>query len=448
MTEIITVRGKTYYTKPDGTADFTRPVTNNNTKTDTSGITYSFGDIKDSNGVSLVNPGPAGSLANASVTDAWKEFMKYNAGNVLNIANAISSSPFTDASAAATWLKGKFEFAGTTPGGLAGFTAANGKFSIRGGSGGSGGSGSSSAYSAAQAKAQAELSAKAGVQDTLRYMKLENLTDWAWGKIVEGYSATDVANMIPDTPEYIARFPGIGIQRFTGQNEMTPAEYISFENGARDLADRYGFSKDLLSSEKIGNLTGGGTSLVELQDRFNNSYALVSQADPNVKAALTQYAGVTPAQMAQYWLDPAHTNAQLLEEAKKANVGGGAKDAGWAGDKNTGFISTDIATTLAQQGLTAAQAQAGYSKIAGLQGLERTQVGQRGQAGASAGQLQSSQFGGLQKLTGIDQAAAQTQIQRGLEARAAGLSGGGTFAAGAKGVVGAGRASTEGTGNA
>jgi len=319
----------------------------------------------------------------------------------------------------------------------------------------SGGSSGAAAANAAAVKAaqQAALALRVTdtslqVQDTLRLYGgdlMAQLGPAAWQKVLESggsMPAADIILSLQDTPQWKARFPGMDLRAQNGLPPISAADYTAAEQGYMQAWTDAGMDPKLFNPQAQANMIGGGVSTTEFKDRVKTAQQAIQNANKGTLQALHAYAGITPANATAYLLDPKFTSQQWQSDLAQAQVGGAGQEAGF------GLVSGKIASEIAKAGYSQSQAQTGFNNIVGLQGLETAQVGQSGQAVTTRKQLIGSEFTGAAGSMGVNQADAKVARQRSIEARGAGLEGGGTFAAGAKGVAGAGRASTEGTGNA
>jgi hypothetical protein len=348
-----------------------------------------------------------------------------------------------------SYLSSQVNTYGTYPGGVKyGIEAAGANAAGAGGNGSGGGGGGGGGTSAAQAAAeqQRQQSAIISVKDTLHQYGLDNLAGWAWNLISDPNlkeSDTDIINQMRSTPEYAARFPGQAARTANGLAPLTETEYIAYENGAKELASQ--LPKDFMTSAEIGTLIGNNVSFSQLQNRINNGFNAVKNADPTVRQVLRDYYGVGPGHLAAYFLDTKRGWAAINRESQSAQIGAIGRETGF------GDIGAKSAMTLAQQMLSDTSGatnlgtfRSGFEKIAPLTPLEQAQVGQRGQATVSQKQLLENAFGNTSKnSTAAGNASA---IQLAEQARVAGLQGGGGFTQTTAGGVGVGRAGTEGQG--
>ena len=149
----------------------------------------------------------------------------------------------------------------------------------------------------------------------------------------------------------------------------------------------------------------------ELNERVQQGYRAVADADPEVKRQMRQLYGVTEGELVAYFLDPQRTAPLLTRQARAAQIA--ARGAEQAGIQLTGTLAED----LARRGITEQQAQQGFAEIGALGELRQTFAGEQ--------ELTQEQIVGAQ--FGVD-VAAQEELRRRQRARVAAFQGGGSFA--------------------
>ena len=283
-----------------------------------------------------------------------------------------------------------------------------------------------------------------------------DMTKWVYDKVMQPGNYKPAAQVIEElrnTPQYQARFPGMAYRAFFKQPPISENEYIGLESKYRETASQYLSDSDqsFITPNEIGILIGHNVSANEFNDRAINVYRVAKNAlanDPETARQL-QRMGVDTGHLAAYMFDPTKKYDDLLKTTQMGVIGGIASNTGFAENLGKGVLGT-LATQqmTSPSNMDAAYFRNHFENIAGLKSLENSQVGQSGQATASKQQLLASEFSGLNQKFGTTVEQNAASIKRGIEARTAGLQGGGTFATTQKGVVGAGRASSEGTGQA
>ena len=295
--------------------------------------------------------------------------------------------------------------------------------------------------------AQMMLSAYGTVTDALRGWGLDSLAPSAWQLISDpGYhlNASLVLSALRGTQEYKDRFSGMSALQARGIN-WTEAQYISVESSIQQDLSSYAVPQGWLNNKEVGTLIANGIYGTNLQTRLQKGYDAMQAADPYIKTMLNQYYGVDQGQLLAYYLDPTKTAQDLIKQTQAAAIGTAAHKTGFAGvDKS---IAEGLATSLpATAGGDPTSLTAGFQKAAGLQPLEQTMAGQRGQATVTSNQILENVFPGQEAQLGGTVANNTAALKLAEQARVAGLSGGGGYVQDAGGGVGVGRTSTAGTG--
>lgn len=181
------------------------------------------------------------------------------------------------------------------------------------------------------------------------------------GKIYEyvknGYGADTISLLLQDTPEYKRRFAANEARLKAGMSVLSPAEYISVENGYRQIMRQSGLPEGFYdSTDDFTAWLSGDVSPTELQSRVNLATQATALANPAYKAALSQM-GLGEGELAAYFLDEKKALPFLQKAAATAAVGAEAMQRGLAFDQT---YSEELAT----MGVSREQAAQGYAKIA------------------------------------------------------------------------------------
>jgi hypothetical protein len=245
---------------------------------------------------------------------------------------------------------------------------------------------------------------------------LESLADVLWGNYTSGL--VDINNeqalvySIRDTDQYKTRFVGNSARMKKGLAELSPAEYIGLEDSYRQIMQSNGMPSGFYDqTDDFSKLIEGDVSPSELQNRVQQGYAVVAQADPEVRRQMQTLYGVTEGQLAAYFIDPERTAPLLKQQAQAAQIAARASEQG--GIQLTGTY----AENLAARGITEQQARAGFAEVGGLGELKQTFAGETALSGE---QLAGAAFG-------ID-VAAQQELERRKKLRTGEFAGGGSFA--------------------
>lgn len=253
-------------------------------------------------------------------------------------------------------------------------------------------------------------SAKASIDATLGAYGLSSLGDFAWKEYLAGVPVAQVMLDIRNRPEYKARFPAMAQLAAEGR-AISEGQYIGFEQSASAVFQKYGLPKTFFDQPAdFARFLTGDVSIAELDTRVG----LASQAavgDPMVRDALARIDGVSAGDLTAYYLDPNKALPLLQRNANAADVLAASNRTGY------GDVGVSGALSLAEQGVSGAQAQQGFGTLAadkqlftGLAGTTETGIDQQVQLGAA--------FGG--------NAADQEVIRRRAAERAAQFQGGGS----------------------
>ncbi len=254
--------------------------------------------------------------------------------------------------------------------------------------------------------------AKAVIGQLLQQYGLQSMADWAWNEIVNGASADQVAVDMYDQKAFQDRFPGIFQRQTKGLPPISPADYVNYENQAKQIENRYALPQGFLTDpNRIANLIGNDVSTQELeQDRIANGYAHVANAPAEVRQAFsTMFGAYGDGALAAHFLDIGTAAPLLQRQATAADIAGHGALLGIN-------PSADDAMRLASMGETASSTQSGFQKIAQESGLYNQAAGDTQQLDAGK-QGVEAEFG-LSELS-------TEQVQQQREQRAAEFAGGG-----------------------
>jgi hypothetical protein len=252
---------------------------------------------------------------------------------------------------------------------------------------------------------------------------LGSFADIAWNDYKNGITGTSlIMSDIRKSPAYQAQFPNMDklMQSGVFHNE---GQYLTYLKTTRDLYHQYGLPAGFHdTAADISQLALGNVSTTEVEQRLQGAQqAAVAQTDPTMRAELLRNTGVTDGDLTAYWLNPQTGLAQAQQKYQAALIGSQSDRTGY------GQLSTSTLADLAARGVTDAQAQAGFSNLAGQVGLFNPLPGEPTDQIGQTAQL-AAQF---------DQnVAAQQAIQARQQLRKAELKSGGGAATAAQGAVG------------
>jgi hypothetical protein len=199
----------------------------------------------------------------------------------------------------------------------------------------------------------------------------------------------------PALKPFADRFKGV----FTLQDKLnsgmavhvpTIAEYTTAQAAIGKTLEKAGL-KELATQDFTGDLIGKNFSSLDVADILTNTFSVIQNADPFLKAHFASY-GATDTQIAKALLTGDKTGAQLEQELKGAQMSAAAE--------MQGLKATDP-FALAKTGTSYAQAQANFEQIA--QNLQPTQqlasIYGAQQPGVTAGntqqQMEAAKFGSM-----------------------------------------------------
>jgi len=175
---------------------------------------------------------------------------------------------------------------------------------------------------------------------------------------------------IRETPIYKERFKGNADRVKKGLPELSEAEYINQEMSYKTNLKNLGMPKGFYDTqEAFANFIANDISPVELAQRIQQGYNAVTQASPEVVNQLKRMVpDLTDGDIAAYFLDPTKSGQEIERKARAAQISA-------AGVTQGGMqITTAQAEQLAQQGVSAEQAQQGFTQIGQQEQLFRSNL--------------------------------------------------------------------------
>lgn len=264
---------------------------------------------------------------------------------------------------------------------------------------------------------QRRQNARSTMTSVLATYGLGDLSDYVYNEII----AKETVNInnpdaiifaIREQPAYQKRFAGNAARLKKGLSELDPASYIGLENQFRQTLQSNGLPANFYDqSDDFQALIEGDVSPSELNERVQQGYRAVADADPAVKEQMKNLYGIGESELAAYFLDPQRTAPLLTRQAQAASIAARGLEQG--GIQLSGAYAED----LARRGITEQQARAGFAEVGGLGELKQTFAGETALSGE---QLAGAAFG-------ID-VAAQQELERKRRLRTGEFAGGGSFA--------------------
>lgn len=259
--------------------------------------------------------------------------------------------------------------------------------------------------------------ARSTMASVLATYGLGDLSDYVYNEII----AKETVNInnpdaiifaIREQPAYQKRFAGNAARLKKGLAELDPASYIGLENQFRQTLQSNGLPANFYDQpDDFQALIEGDVSPSELNERVQQGYRAVADADPAVKEQMKNLYGIGEGELAAYFLDPQRTAPLLTRQAQAANIAARGLEQG--GIQLSGAFAED----LARRGITEQQARAGFAEVGALGELRQTFAGETALSGE---QLAGAAFG-------ID-VAAQQELERKRRLRTGEFAGGGSFA--------------------
>jgi hypothetical protein len=195
---------------------------------------------------------------------------------------------------------------------------------------------------------------------------LGSLVENIKGLLTSGTPASEFSLKLQETPEYQKRFAANTDRIKAGLSALTPAQYIAMEDQYQSLMRNYGLPASYYAKDDIGTQAGfqkllaSDVSAAELEDRIATAQQRVMNTNPEVLKALKQfYPDLGNADILAYTLDPQNALSTIKRKVSAAEIGGAALAQGLQAQGGT-------AESLAGMGITKAQAQQGYTDVAGM----------------------------------------------------------------------------------
>jgi hypothetical protein len=205
---------------------------------------------------------------------------------------------------------------------------------------------------------------------------LGDLSDYLYGVYARG--EVDINN--PDAlifslrgqEAYQKRFAANTARAKKGLAELDPASYLALENDYRRLLQSNGLPPGFYDqTEDFTALLEGDVSPQELQTRVQQGFRAVQDADPEVKRQMQELYGVNEAGLAAYFLDPTKAAPILTRQAEAAKIAARAKEQGRI------QLLSGTAEEIAARGITAQEAQAGFTAMGLQEGLYTEMFGEQ-----------------------------------------------------------------------
>lgn len=277
----------------------------------------------------------------------------------------------------------------------------------------------------------------ATIETVLKKAHLTTLAPWASGLVTQLAAKGDSQSTIVQTltvqlytqPAFKKQFPGMTARKANGYGAMSIAEYLTYEDQAKQMGRAAGLPTGFLSTTEIGQLIGNDVSPSELSDRLTKGYEVASQAPQETKNLLNQYYGINTGTLAAYYLTPKKAEPTLVNQLTAAQIGTEGVSSGF------GALGKTQAQYLQQMGVDQSTARSTFKGLSKLTPLMSALPGTGGEkTSISQSDLVNYGFFGTN----------QNELQAVEGARKAPFEGGGGYVQSAKGVLGAGFGNSEG----
>ena len=226
---------------------------------------------------------------------------------------------------------------------------------------------------------------------------------WATAQIQSNASVDQILYSMRQQPFYKTSIFGqvMDARAKAGLPAMTEAQILSYKDYAIGLAQQAGLPAGFITTNELTTLMGQDVSTAELDSRITQGYQAALKTSPDVLAQLQTYYGVTPGQLAAYYLDPTKALPLIQQQFTSAQIGAQATRTGY------GQLGQDQAMYLSQLGVTDTTAKTGFTDLAKQAQLFNALPGS-GEQGINQQVQLGAEFGGnAQDIQAIQQRAQQ-----------------------------------------
>jgi len=178
----------------------------------------------------------------------------------------------------------------------------------------------------------------------------------------QGYDASTISVLLPQTRPYQVRFAGNQARLAAGMDALSPSQYLARENEYANILREYDL-EDLAIRDTFSSLIGGMVSAQELADRVINVYDRIRNADPALKSELDRVrelsqGALSDRDFAKALLTGKDGANELKRKIATAEISAEARQRG---------LGVGSAEQLQQLGVTREQARQGFEVIAEAQ---------------------------------------------------------------------------------
>lgn len=180
-------------------------------------------------------------------------------------------------------------------------------------------------------------------------------------------SSDDIVTLLQFDDRYNAKFNerfAANVDRLkAGKPVLSPGEYLKLEQGYAQVLNAYNLPT-FNTQKYYDTFIKSDLDVTEVTDRVQLAYDRVLSDDPVNSAFKQFFPSLGLGDIVTGMLDPVNQLPALQRKVKAAEIGGAALRQGFKDISETATSMTVGADVLAQQGLTKAQAEAGYQTIA------------------------------------------------------------------------------------
>lgn len=126
------------------------------------------------------------------------------------------------------------------------------------------------------------------LEDTFGQYGLSSLVPAIKNYLIEGLSEDEAIIQLRQTPEYKTRFLGNEGRRAKGLAAYDEGTYLNAEQTYRDILAQAGLDT-LANQDTFAKLIGGAVSAAETQDRIQNVFNKIDNADPELRQQIGSY---------------------------------------------------------------------------------------------------------------------------------------------------------------
>jgi hypothetical protein len=178
----------------------------------------------------------------------------------------------------------------------------------------------------------------------------------------QGYDASTISVLLPQTAPYQTRFSGNKGRLAAGLSALSAKDYIDAENDYNEILTRFNL-RDLAKRDTFSNLISGQVSAAELTDRVVNVYDRIRNADPALRAEMDRVEALSRGQLS----DADFAKALLTGETGANELKRKISTAEISAEARQRNLSVQRAEQLQQLGVDRQQARAGFETIAQAQ---------------------------------------------------------------------------------